>query len=253
MINNKKVIAVIQARMESTRLPGKVLMLLADYPALGWMAKRIKFSKYVDEVILAIPDTKESRKIEDMCFYYWKAYCSHCERGDMEDVCKRVIKVINSYSPFDILVDLTGDCPLIDPRHIDTLLKLYDTGRFDYVSNIDPRSWPDGCDIQIYNPQILKDIYPNIDPQYRQHTGWNILQRKQNYKTANFPAPFDLHWPSLRLTLDTYEDYQLLDHIFKVFKDYGTNFKIEDVIRYMKVNPSLIEMNKHIQTKVPGE
>lgn len=282
MIQGKKVIAVVQARMESTRLPGKILMPLGSKPALGWVLERIAHSKYIDRIILAIPNSDKSIFLVGE-FYKnkWDIFSDLYvdEGGEMENVYMRVIKALNHCSINEkeivsnkvhlgednksdpIIVDITADCPLVDPRHIDFLIEKMRGNVFTYASNVVERTWPDGCDIQVYYSSIFFEVYKSIEKnEHKAHTGWNIMRHIQNggYSEQpkfmfNYEASGDLYWPTLRITLDTKSDYRLLNHIFTTFESYGIDFSVEDVIRYLRVNPSLVDINREIKAKIPGE
>jgi spore coat polysaccharide biosynthesis protein SpsF len=283
MIQGKKVIAVVQARMESTRLPGKVLIPLGGKPALGWVLERIAHSKYVDRIILAIPESNEAHKIYNSYINPnngWKLISDiyYGTMDTMENVYKRVLSAVGSHTfEYDgdnyiynsirenknvlnpLIVDITGDCPLVDPRHIDFLIEKMKGDTYIYSSNIVRRTWPDGCDIQVYYLDLFCEVYHKIEnKKHLAHTGWNVLKYIENYLDRrdliySHEAVRELFWPELRLTLDTKEDYELLSHVFKTFKDYGTDFRVEDVIRYLRVNPSLVDINRKVKAKIPGE
>lgn len=248
-----KIAAIIQARMGSTRLPGKVLMPLNGKPALQQMIERVQRAEGIDRIIIATPDGLENKLI-------WRI-CSDCMSvlrfmGSEEDVLGRVLAAALLYN-IDIIVDLTGDCPLVDHRHITQLIKTVKRGlkpwrrTIDYASNICPRSWPDGFDVQVYKASALKKVRKVFNPPH--HVGWNILQHPAGaFKIAEgLHAPLWLHWPDLRLTLDTKQDYVVLDKIFTYFRD--RDFTAEDVIMLMRQKPEWQEINRGIRTKDPSE
>lgn len=257
MYKEKKVLAIVQARMESERFPGKVLKLLAGKPVLQWILERLKQSLFIDRIALAIPASEQSKQIiNEWRTRGWNEYCTIFS-GDMDNVIKRVLdtssKIKIDYNSADILVDITADCPLVDPRHVDFLIKELIDNDFDYYSNVVTRSWPDGCDIQVYKTDILASTYLKIKNEtHKKHVGWNILQYSSEYKIGNHMAPPLYYYPEMRLTLDTEQDYIVLNEIFQTFKDFGC-FYIEDVIGYMVVNPALRKINSEIKAKIPGE
>lgn len=242
-----KVVAIIQARMASSRLPGKVLLPLGpdNKSVLWWMAARAGLAKLVDEVYIATTTLNSNDEIKcDKA----KIYRYH---GQEDDVIGRVLSCAE-YAEADIICDITADCPMVDPRHIDRVLKslLNGTGVYDYVSNdVIDRSWPDGLDIQVYWTKALKKCKEKYNP--KQHCGWNIPQYR-DFKCLHWAAPSGMHWPELGLTLDTYEDYKLLQILFY---EFGKNpgFAVEDVIDFLRNNPHLLEINKSVQRKKPEE
>ena len=244
-----KIVAIIQARMASSRLPGKVLLPLGpdDNSALWWMAKRAGLAKLVDEVVVATTQAESNIPILDFCGRNGVSYYAY--GGNENDVIGRVLAAAKFYEA-DIIVDLTGDCPLVDPRHIDFLIETLLEGEYDYASNCIWRDWPDGLDIQVYLTKTLQKCKKIFAP--KQHCGWNIAQQTKIFDTDHWNAPPDMHWPELGLTLDTLEDYKLLKFIFYFFS-YELDFQTEDIIYFLRAHPELVEINKKIQRKTPEE
>lgn len=263
MKNKPRIVAIIQARMQSKRLPGKVLLPLAGKPVLWWMLKRASLAKSVNEIVIATTDNPTNRPILDLvqrktkdipilhsCFIY---------DGDEEDVLSRVLAAA-SYFKADIIVDLTADCPMIDPQHIDYLIEilLRDNNldyvsdcvyrNLDYVSNCVYRDWIDGADLQIYWTDALMKLKRIFNPP--NHVGWNITRHLETFNVQHWKAPKDMHLPDWGLTLDEYSDYKLLQLIFNKFGE-NPGFKLEDVIYFLKDNPKLLEINKKVKRKNP--
>lgn len=243
-----KIGVIVQARMESSRLPGKVLMSLNGVPALERMIDRIKYLKSLKNIIVASPNTKESNKIKKLCMR--KHILFSTPNIDPEDVLSRVYITAKTFQ-LDTIISLTADCPLIDSRQILYLLSNYNTGKYDYVSNVVERSWPDGLDIELFSFDALYKVYLSVlEPiQHRAHVGWNIMQDPKRFKLWNWKATGTMDWPELGLTLDTQKDYELLNMLFTKFKN---NVSIEEVVEYLHSNPELI-INSEIIRKIPGE
>ncbi len=251
MINNKKISAIIQVRMESIRLPGKALLLLANKPSLWWTIKRISLSKFVDKIIIATTTKKSNNPIE--YFYNLNNEFDNLflfrYQGNEEDVLDRVIVAANYYKT-DIIIDITADCNVIDPRHIDHMIKiLLDDRSLDYVSNCIYRDWADGLDLQIYWTDALMKVKRMFDP--TNHVGWNIAQHPGIFNFYHWKASIDMCWSDLGLTLDTPEDLKLLEVLFNKFGN-DPAFHIEDVIRYLRANPNQIT-NANVRRKTPEE
>ena len=241
-----RTVAVIQARVNSTRLPNKILLPLGGHSSLWWTTARVDVSN-VNKVVVATTNSKLNKKITKELLPFG------CDvfrfDGDEQDVLGRVI-ACGDYYQADAIVDITSDCPLVDPHHINNLLKIFDSGIYDYVSNINPRSWPDGLDIQIYKLDALKKVKKMFKPEH--HAGWNISQHSYDFSNFNIPAPFNMYLPDLGLTLDTPQDYKLLKIIFDKFgKD--PIFKVEDVVFYLLQNSELLKINKDVIRKKPEE
>jgi len=248
----KKITAIIQVRMQSSRLPGKVLMPFVRKPALWWLVNRVLHSKYIDDVIIATTDNPANKPINEFCDCYFKNLDNvnvFNYTGNENNVMERVLAAAIK-NETDIIIDITGDCIAVDPRHIDCLIKTFMANDIDYISNCIERSWPDGLDLQVYHTSALQECYEIFFPKH--HVGWNIAQNPQYFKTLHWSAPPDMNYPDWGLTLDTPEDYQLLKLIFEKF-GHDIFFKVEDVIRYIKENPELLEINDGVRRKTPEE
>lgn len=243
-----KTVAIIQARMRSTRLPGKALLPLAGRPVLWWIAARILYSNAVDNVVVATTNHKANNPIVENGYLPFGCQVFQYN-GEEDDVIGRVIACAK-WAKADIIVDITGDCPMVDPRHIDYLVSYVTKFNYDYASNCVKRTWPDGLDIQVYKTDALERVKVLFHP--KQHCGWNIAQHREAFKLYNRIASNFIHWPELGLTLDTPEDYELLKIIFDKFgKDIA--FKVEDVVMFLKNNPDLLKINKNVKRKTPEE
>lgn len=141
----KKIIATIEARLASTRLPGKVLLPLGGKPVLQFLVERLKRSKFIDEIIIATSSNIENDAIESLT----KEIGIYCFRGSEDDVLSRVIGAADSRKA-DIIVQLTGDCPLMDPELIDECVSKYLDGGYDYVANELVRTYPIGMDVAVF-------------------------------------------------------------------------------------------------------
>lgn len=249
------VVAIIQARMQSTRLPGKALLPMAGKPALWWMINRALLAKLVDYVVVATTNNPENESIMNFADQNHKGLYAYAYNGEEDDVIGRVISCAKYYAA-DIIVDITGDCPMVDPRHIDYLVEiLIDNSKLDYTSNdIVNRSWPDGLDIQVYWIDALMRCQRRFNP--IQHCGYNIGLRNAHFNTHCWIAPAEYNWPELGLTLDTPEDYEILCRLFAKFSGFPNKpdpgFKAEDVIEFLRKNPDWIT-NKNVKRKTPEE
>lgn len=247
-----KTAAIIQAREGSTRLPGKVLLKVRGKTILEWMVERVSRSSFLDNIIIAT--TLSSPNIIDLCKERrWNYFV-----GSEDDVLSRVKNTINCFDvdlELDAVVDLTSDCPFVDWRQIDCLLaKLDSYPEIEYASNINPRQWPDGFDIQIYRPEtlFLMDFMLPHESKYRQHSGWNIL-RKWPHKCQYNYRPIPRHnIPNMRLTLDYQEDLEVIKNIINYFDEDIISVSAENIIDYVLENPKIL-VNRHLESKQPGE
>ena len=251
-MNKQKITAIIQARMGSSRLPRNALMPLARKPVLWWMINRILSTELVDDVIIATTDSKLNKPINEFCDYYFlnsNIVKVFNYTGNENDVIGRVIEAARQNNT-DIIVDVTGDCPLIDPRHIDFLINQLLENDIDYASNCIERSWPDGFDIQVYYTDTLEECKNIFHPVH--HVGVNIGWNPEYFAVLNWVAHSEMHYPSWGLTLDTQQDYELLKIIFEKFSG-DIFFKVEDVVKYINKNPELLKINSDVRRKAPEE
>lgn len=249
MINSKKVVGTIQARMGSTRLPGKVLMPLLGEPTLKRIVDRMRKSKYIDEVIVATTLNKLDDKIAEFCNVNKIKF----HRGSEYDILKRILDAAKN-AQADIMVAITGDCPFVDFRHIDEVLEVLCKGKYDYVSNSIERSFPDGFDVQAFFVEVLERIDRlTRDPIDRVHGTYYIYQHPKEFKLYNIKAEGKMYWPELGVTLDEPEDYELISIIFEHLFPVNPDFSAEDAVDFLIKNPELLEINKKIKRKKPSE
>ena len=150
----KKISIIVEARMNSTRLPGKVLKNIIGKTVIELLLNRLKSIKKIDKIIIATTKNSKDDLIEE--FANKKKF--HIYRGDENNVMQRVMKAAEYYNT-DIIVSITGDCPLIDPEIVDQAINLYKNNKAKYVSNCHIRSYPDGMDVQVYSLNTLKKSY----------------------------------------------------------------------------------------------
>ena len=245
MFPNNKIVATIEARMTSSRFPGKVLMDFCGKPSLQHIIERLRRSKYIDDVIVATTVNKEDDPIVNLC----KSLGCRYYRGSEDDVLDRVLKTAKSIDG-DVIVEITGDCPLIDWRHADFLIKKLFESDYDYSSNIIERTFPDGFDVQVFYTSVLEEV-SNItqDPSDREHVSLYIYNHPGKYKLYNWSAPEKLHYPQYAVTLDTIEDYELIKLIYENLYYKNPDFDAHDVVEFLLHNQKLLDINNHIERK----
>ena len=249
MINGKKIAAIVQARMTSTRLPGKALIDICGKPALQRVVERLRQSKALDDVIVATTINDADDAIVELC----EALHCNCYRGSEEDVLSRVLEAAKLYE-VDIIVEITADCPLIDHNHVNHLVKLFFEGEYDHVSNVVERSFPRGYDIRAFSREALERTNAEVDnPIDRQHCStWQYLnpRGKQNYRCLNWPAPPGQNRPDIETTLDTPEDLSLIRWIFGFEgQGYSVDLTCQNVINLLDTYPHMLEKVKRIKRK----
>ena len=240
-----KTVAVIQARMGSTRLPGKVLMPLGESNAVQIIVDKCRANPVIDEVVVATT----INPVDDELISYCLNNNIEFYVGDEENVLQRVHRAARCFDA-DIIVDITGDCPLVDLSPLEDWLDVLAEG-YDYISNIITRTFPDGLDLQVYTLEALNKLVKLVpEPKYQQHTGWNFTRFHEEFKLVNVQASGDLAWPELRITLDTQADYDLIHYLLDAL---GPNPSPARIIKHLKANPELLRINQSVKAKTPGE
>ncbi|MBV8483394.1 MAG: glycosyltransferase family protein [Verrucomicrobia bacterium] len=235
-INSRFVVASIEARMTSTRLPGKVLMPCVGRPMLELMVERVRRSRYVDAIVVATT----VNVTDDPIVHLAQKLGIRFFRGSESNVVERVTTAMKEVQA-DIIVQLTSDCPLIDHEIIDQLLRIYASNEFDHVSNTILRSYPDGLDVQVSSLPILEKCCALCEnDKDREHLFYTIRKNRDKIKTFQVLAPDDLCWPQWRWTLDTPDDYRLICRIYEHFYVKNPAFSSRDIARFMlsEVEPS---------------
>jgi spore coat polysaccharide biosynthesis protein SpsF len=246
--------------MGSSRFPGKVLKKLwKDNDAIDLLIRR--FNHY--KTILAIPDTKENDCLEEKAE---KHKGLRIYRGDESRPFNRIhslYKDIKKISPEEkfCFVEITADCPLIPSLLVRGILSAFIENKYDYFSNTITRSFPDGFDVQVYNPELLHILDLYITDKHRQHVGWNIVNYSSLLsfhlntilKIGNLPALYEYNYPNWNLTLDYTQDLEVI----KAFYDFHDNednefLSIDKVINFYKQRPDLLEKS-NLPRNIPGE
>jgi len=226
-------LAVLQARMSSSRLPGKVLMEVNGKPMIYWQIQRILQSKEISKLVVATSDCPT----DDALIKYLESINCDIIRGSLDDVLARFIKVENIYNP-DSIIRLTGDCPLVMPELIDSMIKKFYKVKVEYLSNIIELTYPDGLDIEIIKAGTLSKLTAmNLLNNEREHVTLGIINRLDQFRSFNVANLSDLS--SYRWTVDTEDDLVFVRGVFKAFTSRETEFNFEELVHYFKVHPHL--------------
>ncbi|PIR82452.1 acylneuraminate cytidylyltransferase [Candidatus Kaiserbacteria bacterium CG10_big_fil_rev_8_21_14_0_10_59_10] len=244
--------AIIQARMSSTRLPGKVLLPLAGYAALFHVVERVKRAPGIDSVIVATSVAPEDDEIVDFCTEHGYTHF----RGSQDDVLSRYFEAAKT-GPFDPVVRITSDCPLIDPSVLSELVQNFGAGRYDYQSNIAPntRTFPRGLDCEIFSFAALERAHREAkNPYEREHvTPYIHENKKEDFVIGPQLVARDIYArPQFRLTLDYEEDYELLSHLYERFYEKkGDILHVPDVLAYLDAHPEMVSLNAFRDAEYP--
>ncbi len=242
---NMKIVATIEARMTSSRLPGKVLMESLNKPMLHHLVTRLREVPSVDAIVLATT----TNTTDDILVSFAESEGIACFRGSEDDVMERVIGAASSVNS-DVVVEITGDCPIIDPEIIEQAIRMFLVNGADYVSNADIRSYPDGMDVQVFRLDTLKrSASMTTNSLEREHVTLHIRNHPELFSKLHLVAPPEIHWPELRLTLDEIADYELLKRIIEYFGRDRPLFTCLDIVRLLRKNIDWIEINQAVQPK----
>ena len=241
----EKIVASIEARMSSSRLPGKVLLPICGVPVLGHMVRRLKKSSFIEEIVIA---TTTNPKDKALCELAQKEGVKYFQ-GSEDNVLDRVVKC-HQEAGSGIIVELTGDCPLIDVYWVDRVIEKFLSGEYDFVSNCIPITFPRGLDCKVFKFSDLKWTAENIDDSaVREHVSLYFYEEEGRYKLGSVKAPSWLNFPDYRFTLDTQEDLELIKKVFEAIYPRKNYFSSWDIMRLIKENPDIPLINQNIAQK----
>lgn len=241
-----KIVAIIQARTTSTRLPNKVLMNISGKSMLWHVVNRVKQAKKVNEIVLAIPDTKKNDILEKFAIENKINYF----RGSEENVLFRYYYAAKKFKAH-IIVRITSDCPFIDPKIIDKLVKKHLNSDCDYTSTGQKRTFPRGvAAAEVFNFQALQESYLFAQKDFeKEHVTAYIYRHPEKFKLQNIEANKELNYPEYRLCVDAKEDLDLAKIIFSNLGKKDPLFYTEDIVSFLQKNPNLLSINSHIKQK----
>ena len=236
-----KIVAIIQARMDSTRLPGKVMKEISGKPMIWHIFNRLRYAKLVDQIVISTSDEMTDMPIvrfaeENQIPYY---------AGSELDLLDRWYQTARKFKA-DAMVRVTGDCPLADPVITDKVIKYYlDKGPFDFVSNSRPKAtYPHGLDVEIYAFKSLEKAWKEIqDPFLREWGSANFFEHPEKYCLANLENNENL--AHMRWTVDYQDDLDFVTEIYRMLYNEQGIFLMDDILNLLKKNPELMEINKH--------
>ena len=240
-----KVVATVEARMASSRLPGKVMRELLGMPVLHRVVERISQAKAVKEVIVATSVNPADNVIADYC----KAYSLAYYRGSEDDVLERVVKAAARFGG-DVIVQLGADNPFYDPDIIDQLVGIYLKGNFDYVCNDLEPTYPNGVEVHVVSLETLMGVMEKTNNKLdREDVSRYIWEHPKKYRILNIKAPKELFAPGIRMTLDYEEDYTVIVKVFEALYPKNPNFKTKDILNYLSRHPEIRDINAHCEQK----
>jgi spore coat polysaccharide biosynthesis protein SpsF len=241
------IVAIIQARTGSTRLPGKVLLPLLGEPMLKRVVERVGRSLSLNLVVVATTMLPEDDPIAMLA----DAEGWPLERGSELDLLDRYVQAARAHSA-DIVVRITSDCPLIDPDVIDSTLRAFEKAQCDYASNaLEPRTYPRGLDVEVVTMTSLERAWQeDTNSAWREHVTPYIYRHPEAFRLLRVPSPDDRS--GLRWTVDTPEDFELVSRIYDAL---GTaDFGWRQALAVIEAHPEWEDLNRAVRQKVvpPG-
>ena len=246
MTHDYTVAAVIQARMSSSRLPGKVLRTLGSRPVLDWVVRAARVSEVVDQVVVATSTSSEDDDVVKLS----AELGVECVRGSEEDVLSRFLLSLDTY-PADAVVRLTADCPLLDPAVIAQTVGAFRAAHkhVDYLSTVVVRSLPRGLDVEVASADALRRVAKHASGYDRVHVTSALYNNPHRYRVAGLT--FVPHADDLRITLDTEEDLRLLEALVEEFGDRPPAWRV--LVALLRTRPELVGLNEQVQQKALHE
>lgn len=240
-------VAIVQARMGSTRLPGKVLKKLVDCSVIVHVINRLKEVSNINRIVVATTTLKQDDCIVEELKKHDVIIC----RGSEQDVLGRYYESAVKSNAANI-IRITADCPLIDPGLVENIVEFFKEKKVDYVSNSLIRTFPRGLDTEVFTMEALERAYKNAkDPVLREHVTPYIYTNPDKFRIKNFIN--DINFSNYRWTLDTIEDWHLISEIYQRLYEPGKMFYWQEVLHLMENYPELTFINAHIEQKKLGE
>ena len=241
-----KIVAFILARMDSDRLPGKVLLDVHGKPILQYLYDRITSASLVDDIVITTSTNNKDNCIEKFC----SINNISLFRGAEFDVLDRLSCAVSEYCA-DIGVVIYGDCPLLCPQIVDNMIEnfLKNDGEYDFVCNSLETTYPPGMEVEVFSKDSIQLADKLADTEeVREHATLFIRQNHDLFNIMNITAPKKFNYPDMEIELDTKEDFEVISEVLKHFK-YTTNFSLTDIIEFLNKNNNIIKINRNIHRR----
>ena len=246
-MSRPKVVASIEARMGSSRLPGKVLEDIHGRPALSRLLERLRQCQQLNDIVLATSvapadDALEAWAKSEQVAYY---------RGSEDDVLHRVVNAHRQMES-EVIVEVTGDCTMLDPDVIDQAIETYFANDADVVANVDPLSYPMGVDVQVFGFGLLAKVEETIhETAVREHVSIHFYRNPDRFRLIRLIAPHELRRPELRFQLDYPEDLKFLREVYgKLLPIHGNHFRTRHILELLDKHPELVMINRDCEETV---
>jgi len=234
------ILAILQVRMSSSRLPGKALKSILGKPMILHQIERLKNSEMIDKLVVATSSNILDDQVEQLCL----KYNIEIFRGSLDNVLDRFYQCAKQYSP-EHVVRLTGDCPLVDWKVVDRVIRHHLDGRATYSSNCKPPTYPDGLDVEIFTFSILEKARKYaVLPSELEHVVPYIRNNLNPSDKLNVENEIDLS--RYRWTVDELDDFRFIEEVYKELYPKNVRFDMDDVLRLLDNKPYLTKINSHI-------
>jgi spore coat polysaccharide biosynthesis protein SpsF len=235
------IVGILQARMASTRLPGKVLMPLAGLPMLARQTERLQRAGRIDRLIVATTVNPQDDAIASLA----AELGIDSFRGSEEDVLDRFFRAAAPHSPSHV-VRLTADCPLADWTLIDRVVDFAMSGKFDYATNTLRPTWPDGLDVEVMTFAALEAAWRDAQsPVEREHVTQFLVKHPERFSQGSLEGDVDLS--AMRWTVDEPRDYEFVSQIYDALYRHNPAFTTDDILELLRQRPELMEINSGIE------
>ncbi|WEA39920.1 glycosyltransferase family protein [Lysinibacillus fusiformis] len=238
-----RIVAIIQARMGSTRLPGKILKKVNGRPLLSYQLERLQQSNHINDLVIATTLNEKDDLIVEFC----KKNNILWFRGSEKDVLARYYKTAKTFKA-DAIVRITSDCPIIDVQVVDKTIQYFVDNNYEYVSNTVDRTYPRGLDTEAFTFEALEKAYKEaVMERDREHVTSYFYTNPDVFKISSVRNETD--YSKYRWTVDTEEDFQLIKNIIEKLYNCNPNFTFHDTVKLMEANPDWFYINAHIEQK----
>lgn len=233
--------AVLQARMTSTRLPGKVLRPIEGKAMLLRQIERIQRATTLDHIVVATSEDPSDDELAQLV----TEQGIDVVRGSLSDVLDRFVKVADTHNP-DVIVRLTGDCPLACPEVIDDVVTAFHASTADYLSNTLDPTYPDGLDVEVITADALRTVdNSSRDKDEREHVTLGVYRRDKEFNVQNFVDPAGKDHSDLRWTVDNQADFDFVSHIYGTLLPANPHFGYQEILRFLEEKPDLSRTSSH--------
>jgi spore coat polysaccharide biosynthesis protein SpsF len=240
------IVIIVQARMGSSRLPGKVLKEIRGRPMLSYEIERLRRAKRADLLVVATTTSRRDDAIVDLC----ASEAVEVTRGSEHDVLSRYGEAAREHGATAV-VRVTADCPLIEPALVDSAIEAFASphGAYDYVSNMLQPSWPYGMAVEVFSRAALDEaVLEAKDAAEREHVTPFLYWHPDRYRLKSLTRTPDLSHH--RWTVDTPEDFEFVSRVIEALYPARPEFDMDDVLDLLEANPQLLTINSHVQQHV---